>query len=875
MNDKKGPVISDEISKWLDDGGPFPEELVFRNRGGGNTTYNILGRDGSGFVREVKYRKGKKGFVLHVVDPATNQEFAAKLCIPEDYEDNSPLNEVSLASSLKGAEEYIHIPKDVGRVDAFSSQPGAAGSKSWVCFISDWLTGHDLMYYLNNEPEKITPSLVVNVARVLMFVVLFFESKNLKHDDLHLGNVMLVETDSDILDINPSAPPHVLKIIDLGSLKPLSRSTLKIDDDWSSLAKCLVALYNFIQKDRAVASRHPEFMRLFSCFIYDLADADPARNFPEKSSYWRRIDDIESVLSNVPAVNGSFHPFEAISAEHLASDDLLLSLFVDHLEWVQLIQSPDPTVLIGPRGCGKSMVFRYLSIRTHIAGHDNDANFLSKVGFFGVYVGCASDLQNDLLWISREKGRVSRLASEITTYFNLVLTRELLKSLSISAKSETLRSVLGMTDTARVEIADFVVQQIGALPKAIQVKGMDPLQICADLVDGARLNLGKELLSGADASYALSGTYVRELCRFVQRKVPGLAKWRIAFLLDDYTSHRLSLEVQRVLNPVVWQRDSSFIFKVSSEPHGFDPGHIDNSKIDANREYTLVDAGGQIVSSERKSFVEQLLDKRLAAAGYRGRCADLIGDSKYKNDVELACAIRGKKGERVGQRSFYYGIHVLSDAWSGDVSTILHMVREMFALSGVDSDSSGIISPNIQHKAITKVSTALRDRVSGYHPYGTEMAKVLASYGELAKKLLVESPDRFDKKGDPVYHRRYRIEMTLPAGAEVEEALSQLPNGEGVVALMRELVRRAIFVQLPSSRGKESSERRTLRWQLRASLLPSFGTSLVRESYIDIKRLEDFAEFLTNPDAFSRSTYARYAPSSSDDLFGDLSEDVL
>lgn len=34
MNDKKGPVISDEISKWLDDGGPFPEELVFRNRGG-------------------------------------------------------------------------------------------------------------------------------------------------------------------------------------------------------------------------------------------------------------------------------------------------------------------------------------------------------------------------------------------------------------------------------------------------------------------------------------------------------------------------------------------------------------------------------------------------------------------------------------------------------------------------------------------------------------------------------------------------------------------------------------------------------------------------------------------------------------------------
>lgn len=873
MNGKKGPVISDDLSRWLDRGGPFPEQLIFRNRSGGCTEYTVLGRDSNGFVNDVKLRKGKKGFVLHVVDAATRQEFAAKLCIPEDYEGNSPINEVSLASSLKGAEEYIHIPKDVGRVDAFPSQPGSASSKPWVCFISDWLAGHDLVYYLKYEPEKVTPSLIVNVTRVLMFVVQFFEAKDLKHDDLHLGNVMLVETDRDILDINPSAPSHVLKIIDLGSLKPLSRTTRKIDDDWSSLARCLVELYNFVHKDRAVASRHPEFMRLFSCFIYDLADADPARNFPEKSSYRRRIDEIESVLNNIPTVIGSFHPFEAISAEHLASDDLLLSLFVDHLEWVQLIQSPDPTVLVGPRGCGKSMVFRYLSIRTHVVGHDNDANFLSKVGFFGVYIGCASDLQNDLLWISREKGRVERLASEITTYFNLVLTRELLKSLSITAKSSTLSSVLGLSDTARVEIADFVAKQIGVLPKAINIKGMDPLQICADLVDGARLNLGRELLAGAMASYKLSDIYIRELCRFVQRKVPGLKQWRIAFLLDDYTSHRLSLDVQRVLNPIVWQRDSSFIFKVSSEPHGFDPGHIDGSKIDANREYTLVDAGGQIKSSERKSFVEQLLDKRLAAAEYKGRCADLIGESEYKSDVELACAIRGKKGERVGQRSFYYGIHVLSDAWSGDVSTILHMVREMFALSGVDSESVELISQSIQHKAITKVSTALRDRVSGYHPFGTEMAKVLASYGELAKRLLVESPDRVNKEGNPIYHRRYRIEMTLPSGAEVESALRELPNGDRVVLLMRELVRRAIFIQLPSSRGKESSERRTLRWQLRASLLPSFGTSLVRESYIDIKRVEDFADFLTNPDAFVRSTYARYAPSAINDLFGDLSEE--
>jgi len=408
----------------------------------------------------------------------------------------------------------------------------------------------------------------------------------------------------------------------------------------------------------------------------------------------------------------------------------------------------------------------------------------------------------------------------------------------------------------------------------VRLQGMDPLQICADAIDKLRLRLGQQMLEDKRTKIVLPATFMRELCRTVVNAVPGLGMWRIVFLLDDYTAHRLSIPVQTVLNGVVWQRDASYTFKVSSEPHGFDAGHVDGARIDANREYTPVDAGELTINAkedaERRKFVVQLLDKRLEAANYDGRVHELIGESEHRTDVRLADAIRSFGRKRVGQRYYYSGLQILSNAWSGDIATVLHMVREMFARSNVTKGTVTQIPAHIQHQSIVRVSTALRDRISGYHPFGSEMSKVLASFGDVARRLLIEAPDYTDRNGDPAIHRKYRLEMTLPAGVEVESEIRKLPNGDSVVSLMRELVRRAIFIQLPASRGKEDAARRTLRWQLRSSLLPSFGTSLVRKHYIDVKRIEDFVEMLTNSEMFAQRVYARYSNARRNDLFEDF-----
>ena len=538
----------------------------------------------------------------------------------------------------------------------------------------------------------------------------------------------------------------------------------------------------------------------------------------------------------------------------------------------------ESALLYGPRGCGKSMVFRYLSVRTHVANRLATPASIDRTGFFGVYIGCSSDLGNDLQWLSRETGRVARHARDITTYFNLVLGRELLRSMAVCGQAPQIANSLGLSEQAKRAISDHLLEQCNGALGLTRISGMDVLQTCVDALDQARLRLGRALLSGdASTLFALPTTFIRDLCRHINVVAPGFLQHRITFLLDDYTETRLHSEIQKILNTVVWQRDSSHTFKVSSEPYGFDTTHHDGARIDPNREFTPIDAGlltlGNDRRADRRTFITKLLNKRLHSAEYKGTAEILIGNSTYTEDTELAAAIRGNKDNlRSGRKTHYHGLHVLSDAWSGDVATILHITREMFAKARVDKDSVNTIKPEIQHDSIVKIANGMRARVQGLHPYGEEMYRIMAAFGDTAARILVEGKLQ-DVEGRLQPQRRYRFEMSLSPGMSLDTELMAMPNGAYLVALRKELVRRGVFIEHLESRGKESPGHRTVRWDLRTSVLPSFGTSLIRKDYIDIKRIEDFVELLVKPNVYMEQVWLRYGIDSS--LFDSPQQELL
>ena len=99
---------------------------------------------------------------------------------------------------------------------------------------------------------------------------------------------------------------------------------------------------------------------------------------------------------------------------------------------------------------------------------------------------------------------------------------------------------------------------------------------------------------------------------------------------------------------------------MSCEPRGFDNSHPFKSQIEIRREFKIIDTSLSLISGSeakhRRTFTTNLLNKRLEAANYEGRVANLIGESKYKKDTELAKQIHSK-GQ--GTSNHYHGDSLL------------------------------------------------------------------------------------------------------------------------------------------------------------------------------------------------------------------------
>lgn len=869
--------ISAKTRDWLLAGGGFPEKLKIRLSNTAEMAFEVLDRNPDGRVPGVASRVGFKGFTLRVRSEANNRIYAAKLCLREDYSPEKLQEEMLIASEID-ANAPILSHELVGLVSALPDQPEA--STVWLCFIGRWIDGQTLQQVIEKEPSQLHPELALLVLRKLLSAVLYLEAKKLKHDDLHLGNVMLTRRPQEIVDSQPGSDDFEVDIIDLGSIKRQDTPTQKMHDDWSSYVRCIVKVHNVLHGDRALAARYPQLLRALVELAQLLADEDPSRNFIDSRSILNQLDYVSRSLYATPAGGGGgvlASPFTAISAEHLASDQMLLKLFVDNLGWFENVRDPTPTVLTGPRGCGKSMVFRYMSLRTHMASSETSERALENLNYVGIYIGCASDLQNDLLWIKREQGRVEQLAPDIVTFFNLVVSRELFRTLSMACSNPHVGKYLGISEESVGQLADFVSNDMGVQLKHISAIGMNAGQGVADELDRIRIKLARSMLEGRPADILISGTFLRDVTRAAVRLMPGLREKPLVFLLDDFTQQRLGEKVQAVLNPILWQRDSACVFKVSCEPYGFSSAHIDEAKLDQNREFIVTDTGKQMLSgspevaSQRRRFVEGLIDKRLDAAGYRGRVRQLIGESTFKQDTDLAIAIRGAG---MGGSYHYHGLETLSNAWSGDVATVLFMVREMFQRANVSMEMDTIIPKRHQHEAIVYVSKALVERVEYCHPFGTEMKGVLDMFARLARRILIEAPiQRDDDSTQEVPQRRYRLEVDIDEDGTILDQLRALTSSDHAGLLYKELIRRSIFIDLGEGRSK--AQKRTARIQVRSSLLPSYGTSLVRKNYMDVRNLQELCLLLARDRGFVDRVWSRAADTSvatTGDLFAGVAQ---
>lgn len=93
----------------------------------------------------------------------------------------------------------------------------------------------------------------------------------LRHDDLHSGNVMLERPAPGL-----AAEEWSVRVIDMGSLKPFDAPRKKDKDDHAHFVDHIVAIHNTIRMRRVLQPREQRFLRETARLVRSMLDDDPS-----------------------------------------------------------------------------------------------------------------------------------------------------------------------------------------------------------------------------------------------------------------------------------------------------------------------------------------------------------------------------------------------------------------------------------------------------------------------------------------------------------------------------------------------------------------------------------------------------------------------
>ena len=672
------------------------------------------------YPKEFVSSEGHKSVVWKGIDeygvPA-----AIKFATYEDYMDRSFQEEVSRAAKLKGYSQFAQY-YDSGILEL--PLPNNKKKIKCVCFIEEWVDGQSLAHYI--KKNEVASSFVINYIREMCNALNILKELDLRHDDLHLGNVMIANPKKGALSYEFS-----IKIIDLGSLKSYSAPLTKEKDDHGWFAEHLRVLCNFMifnsrhrRKPLPLIERrfHKEIIPLLNSMLEEdrqIALFEPSKILAQFENAYTRAKnpykDIELKLED---------PFDYISAEHIANDKLLVNLFAESCPWAKEVTSPNPILLTGPRGCGKSMLFRRLSLKALLYKSPDD---ITKAPIAGFYISCSADIRNRFGWITSEN-LARRFHNEIVHYFNLLLTYEIIQTLILISKRDDKELLFGFGSIQEKNIHSFLMDKLSINDeKRLRLQGVTPLEHMLEIIEFEMNFCYEQFLRGFNLEFTTSLSFLSDLTKFLKNKINYFREKTIAFLLDDFSIHRISEPVQLVLNPIIWDRQATHIFKLSSEKYGAErifESHSDSSPTaDPTREFREIDCGQFYIDLSDKdllddliNFAKELLDRRLSLAGFSGSAETIIGNSKYEEGT-LGKALRFRR--KLNDQ--YHGVETIAQICSGDVSALLEIYRRIFRDGRVTNDISNLVPNHVQHQAIESVSRTFFELVKTYHPFGDEM----------------------------------------------------------------------------------------------------------------------------------------------------------
>ena len=256
-------------------------------------------------------------------------------------------------------------------------------ARTFVVFVCQYISGSSLKQFIKKNRHDIHVAFVENFLTTMFSLLFELDQRGIEHGDQHAGNVLVSRSKYDLTDA------ITFKVTDFGISEVAG---MNHKSDYLSVAHILKDLLECIKYQELI----PRDRYVFDILRHDFLErhlietdlmADPvARNPEELDKKLRAVDDEFRKASRQHTSTQMVTPFDYPNCEQIGNSHLLLNnLYSDRLLGLAEIQGRSNLVLTGPRGCGKTTVFRALSLDYIISVESDEPSNLQSVG---VYYRC-------------------------------------------------------------------------------------------------------------------------------------------------------------------------------------------------------------------------------------------------------------------------------------------------------------------------------------------------------------------------------------------------------------------------------------------------------------------------------------------------------
>ena len=751
--------------------------------------------------------------------------WALKLVYRESYGDRAPFREIGRFAEATD-ERFFAFPKETG------DWPLKLRSRNYefIWFKSRCVRGQSLREFLASNTNFDAKVEVLRYIENMTVALEELQVLGFSHGDLHDRNIM-----REVVGENSVLPEIRYVLIDFSEAHSVEDTQEGLSKDIEGLGRHLRSFYDAVCR-RAVISREDERLLGAISHIPGLLNGTA----PESMGISRPSHVLERFKEGLRATEQVSRklsdPFHPLSAEYIANEALLTDLCFTNVWWTAKLKENSNVLLIGPRGCGKTMIFKRLRLRTKVAA--GNTKEIEADPYLGFYIPCESIFYmrfSDLTEVNIEEKR-----DALVLFFNMAILSEV--STALSHMADVLPPVPHSTTTM---IGRLLEEEIGSLWQQLSfpssVVSLDELSTIAENV---MRHIRKSLAYGEAIHARGALDFVTRLVQMLKEQIPSLSRRYLIFFLDDYTEERVPIRLQEILHPIVCQRSSDLCFKLSA--HMF--GSIYNVQrplaLDEGRNIETINLGTAYLNRNRRTvegkvLVEILNERFKHSDNYQGTINQWLGDTSYPGDRTLSRALHDVDTRNSVK---YHGLQCLMDLCTGDYSEMIRLVGGIFREASLGQNSPvRRIDPSIQSRAIEKASKEYLSRIRHIRPDGQKLFDLARHFGELSRNLLYDRPlvsQGKDSRGRP------RQDPYDLLNIYVDDLTSTSTAAQRV---WQRLQKASVFVDI----GIAASQRSVVadRATLRRIYCPAFKTTLTSSEHLQLTK-HQFEWFMDKPEEF-------------------------